>query len=180
MSAKCGSTRDDSARSVRRRCWRQSPEDRRAFVSFATARMRMPGEFTLRAFTVPHAIRRASENNSSIVVVATARNRSMLLTGDIEREAEFELAPRITHVDVLKVAHHGSRSSSTTPLLDAATPRIAIISCGANNWFGHPHASVMTALRERGMNILRTDRNGSIDIVIARTIQCVRQFDTPR
>lgn len=138
------------------------------------------GELRLEAFTVTHAIRRAPENNSSIVVRVETRGRSLLLTGDIEREAEAELAPRIRHVDVLKIAHHGSRSSSTPALLDAAAPRVAVISCGLHNWFGHPHATVLNSLSARHIRVWRIDRSGAIDVDIQPAIVCRPQFDTPR
>ena len=138
------------------------------------------GEFRLDAMTVTHPIRRAAENNSSIVVRAEARRRSILLTGDIEREAEAELAPRIARADILKVAHHGSRSSSTPPLLEAAAPHLAVISCGRHNWFGHPHPAVVRALTQRHIRIWRTDRDGTIDIDIGPYVTCLPQFDTPR
>ena len=128
------------------------------------------GEFQLEAFTMTRTVRRAAENNSSIVVRAEARGRSLLLTGDIEREAESELAPQVKASDILKVAHHGSRSSSTAPLLDAARPRIAVISCGANNWFGHPHPSVVSALRARHIRVWRTDLGGTIDVDLGPTL----------
>ena len=138
------------------------------------------GELHLDAITVTHPIRRASENNSSIVLRVDARNRSLLLTGDIEREAEAELAPRIRHVDILKVAHHGSHSSSTPSLLDAAAPHLAVISCGRHNWFGHPHQTVLQSLITRHIRTWRTDRSGTIDIDISPYVLCRPQFDTPR
>jgi competence protein ComEC len=138
------------------------------------------GELHLDAITVPHTFRRASENNSSIVVRVDANGRSLLLTGDIEREAESELAPMIARVDILKVAHHGSHSSSTSALLDATQPGIAVISCGARNWFGHPHESVLNSLRDRHIRIWRTDRHGTIDTDLIIRSVCTPQFDTPR
>lgn len=138
------------------------------------------GELRLDALTVTHGIRRAAENNSSIVVRVDTRGRSLLLTGDIEREAEAELAPRIRPVDILKVAHHGSGSSSTAPLLDAAAPRMAVISCGARNWFGHPHESVLKSLSARHIRVWRIDRSGTIELDLDPHVTCRPQFDTPR
>ncbi len=137
-------------------------------------------ELRLDAIVASRGYRRAPENNSSVVVRVEARGRSLLLTGDIEREAEAELAPRIAPADVMKVPHHGSRSSSTPALLDAARPHVAVISCGARNRFGHPHESVVRALLERGVRLLRTDRNGTIDVTIQNAIECRPEFDTPR
>lgn len=118
------------------------------------------GPFELRAFLADRTFRHAPENNASIVL----QIGRIALTGDIEREAESEIAPRLARADVLKIAHHGSRSSTTAPLLDAVRPRIALISCGRHNIFGHPHASVIEALRARGVRVWRTDRDGTVDV----------------
>ncbi|HJT16874.1 MAG TPA: DNA internalization-related competence protein ComEC/Rec2 [Thermoanaerobaculia bacterium] len=125
--------------------------------------------------------RRSAENNSSVVLRVTIDKRIVLLTGDIEREAESDLAGSIGRADVLKVAHHGSRSSSTAPFLDAVKPSIALISCGRRNLFGHPHAEVLQAFRERGVRVFRTDISGSIDLEFeGGHIFVHRQIDTPR
>jgi len=118
------------------------------------------GPLTLRAFLAERTFRRAPENNASVVL----QIGPAVLTGDIEREAESEIAPRLEPADVLKIAHHGSRSSTTDPLLDRVKPRIALISCGRHNLFGHPHPSVLESLRARGVHVWRTDRNGTVDV----------------
>ncbi|HEX7808530.1 MAG TPA: MBL fold metallo-hydrolase, partial [Thermoanaerobaculia bacterium] len=94
--------------------------------------------------------------------------RTFLLTGDIEKEAELTLADRDLHADVLKVAHHGSRTSSSASFLALVQPRIAVISCGRRNLFGHPHPAVLDALAERGVRVWRTDRDGSVDVEVRR------------
>ncbi|HKS24114.1 MAG TPA: DNA internalization-related competence protein ComEC/Rec2 [Thermoanaerobaculia bacterium] len=119
-------------------------------------------KFGMKAFVADHTFRHAPENNASVVL----QIGPVLLTGDIEHEAEAELAPRLHHADILKIAHHGSRSSTTPPLLDAVRPRIALISCGRHNIFGHPHPEVLEALRARGIRVWRTDRDGSVEIEI--------------
>ena len=134
-----------------------------------------------RVFLATRTFRRAAENNSSVVLRIGIGRRVVLLTGDVERETESELASRVGRADVLKVAHHGSRSSSTPPFLDAVSPRIGVISCGQRNMFGHPHGSVLDALRERGARVVRTDVNGSIDLEFdGDHIFVHRQIDTPR
>lgn len=138
------------------------------------------GELHIEAIAGRRTYRRDAENNSSVVVRVRTRGRSLLLTGDIESEAEADLAPLIGAVDILKVPHHGSRSSSTPLLLAAARPRLAMISCGARNWFGHPHPSVMKSLSERHIRTWRTDLSGTIDVEIGGAIFCRPQFDTPR
>jgi competence protein ComEC len=126
--------------------------------------VRRLGAVELRAFLADRTFRRAPENNASVVLQVGLAKSHILLTGDIEREAESEIAPRLAQADVLKIAHHGSRSSTTAPLLDAVRPRVALISCGRHNIFGHPHAAVLEALRARGIRIWRTDRDGTVEI----------------
>lgn len=65
-------------------------------------------------------------------------------------------------VDVLKVGHHGSRAALTDDLAAALSPRIALLSCGANNRYGHPHAETLACLEHAGAAILRTDERGDV------------------
>ena len=118
----------------------------------------------IRALVADRTMRRSPENNSSVVLRVQLGRMRVLLTGDIEREAEWELADRDLRADVLKVAHHGSRTSTTPALLDAVKPTIAVISCGRHNFFGHPHAEVLRELRSRRVRIFRTDRDRTIVI----------------
>jgi competence protein ComEC len=76
--------------------------------------------------------------------------------------------------DVLKVGHHGSRTSSTPPFLDAVHPRLALVSVGAGNSYGHPDASVLRALAAAGAAVLRTDLVGS---VVVRTDGCALEVE---
>lgn len=112
--------------------------------------------------------RQSPENNASVVLRVETGGRRFLLTGDIEAEAEITLAldGRELQADVLKVAHHGSRSSTTGRFLDAAQPRLAVISCGRRNLFGHPHQSVLDALAERRIRTWRTDESGTVDVEV--------------
>jgi competence protein ComEC len=122
------------------------------------------GAIRVTAHAVPRTFRRAAENNASVVLHVQLGRTRILLTGDVEREAESLLTARGLGADILKVAHHGSRSSSTPAMLDAVCPRVAVISCGRRNVFGHPHAEVLAALRARRIRVLRTDRDGTIVI----------------
>ena len=118
----------------------------------------------LTAHIAERSFRHARSNNACIVLHTQIGGRSMLFTADIEREAEIHFDDRDLRADVLKVAHHGSRSSTSRLFLDAVAPRIAFISCGRNNLFGHPHPSVLRALEEHGVRTWRTDRDGTIDL----------------
>lgn len=124
------------------------------------------GAFSITAHLADTTFRRAPENNASVVLRAEAGGRRFLLTGDIEKEAELVLADRDLRVDVLKIAHHGSRGSSSEAMLDAVAPRIAVISCGRRNLFGHPHPSVLERLAERNVRTWRTDRDRTVSIEV--------------
>jgi competence protein ComEC len=87
---------------------------------------------------------------------------SFLLAGDIERQVERTLQPG--RADVLKVAHHGSRTSSTEEFLDAVSPAFAIISAGLDNSYGHPNPDVLDRLERHRAVVLRTDLDGMITV----------------
>ncbi|HVR30279.1 MAG TPA: DNA internalization-related competence protein ComEC/Rec2 [Thermoanaerobaculia bacterium] len=103
-------------------------------------------------------------NDRSLVLEASAGGRSLLLTGDISDHIETRLVRRrvLRPVDLLKIAHHGSRSSTSLPFLASAAPRWAVVSAGRGNAYGHPSDSVVRKLERRGIPVLRTDRHGWI------------------
>jgi competence protein ComEC len=116
-------------------------------------------------FLVLHpGLKNTSANNRSVVLWVKLYNSSFLLTGDIEEEAEHEILNNISRLkaDVLKVAHHGSATSTTKQFLELAEPEFAVISSGRNNIYGHPAKNVITRLREKKVTIYRTDENGDI------------------
>lgn len=105
-----------------------------------------------------------SGNNASLVIFTELGGYRWLFTGDLETDGEVELLssyPNLS-IDVLKVGHHGSRTSSSSGFLDQITPEVAIISVGRNNRFGHPHKEVLERLEERNIAIFRTDIHGAI------------------
>ena len=103
-------------------------------------------------------------NDNSLVLMLRYHHQRWLFTGDIEQAAEAQILARYPtetlRAQVLKVAHHGSKTSSTAAFLDAVKPRIAVISRGANNRFGHPHPEVMQRLRQRAIHVLDLARQG--------------------
>jgi competence protein ComEC len=105
-------------------------------------------------------------NDDSLVMRLQFGATSFLLTGDMEKKIEQQLGWEglLQHADVLKVGHHGSRTSSTADLLDAVHPAFALISAGFENSYGHPHPMTLTALKERGAAIYRTDERGLVRI----------------
>ncbi|MEO5818471.1 MAG: DNA internalization-related competence protein ComEC/Rec2 [Gemmatimonadaceae bacterium] len=104
-------------------------------------------------------------NLASAVLMARIGDVRILFTGDAEAEEEewlLEHYPDALHADVLKVAHHGSATSTTSQFLAAVRPRVALVSVGAHNSYGHPDAEVMDALRAADVATLRTDRLGTV------------------
>jgi competence protein ComEC len=112
----------------------------------------------------PRAPPGASANDASIVLRIAYGRRAALLVGDAEHEAEARLVAsgRALGADLLKVGHHGSRTSTGDAFLAAVSPSIATISSGVRNRFGHPTAEVLARLRARSVPALRTDRGGAI------------------
>lgn len=108
----------------------------------------------------------ASGNNDSLVLRLRFGERVLLLTGDIEKGAEAALTstPEDLRSDVVKVAHHGSRTSSTAEFVARTHPRLAVISVGLSSMFGHPHAEVLKRWRASGAEILTTGRSGTITV----------------
>lgn len=110
---------------------------------------------------------KAERNNGSIVLFVKIGGMKWLFTGDLEVEGEEKLIKQYEKlkVDVLKVGHHGSKSSTSEKFLDKIEPKIAVISAGKNNRYGHPNREVMKHLHERNIKILRTDQYGAISYI---------------
>ncbi|WP_456278220.1 DNA internalization-related competence protein ComEC/Rec2 [Bacillus sp. AK128] len=106
----------------------------------------------------------SKKNDGSIVLTAFLDGKSWLFTGDIEEEAEEDLLERYPNlkIDVLKVSHHGSLTSTSSHFLNTVRPRVALISAGLNNRFGHPHPDVLSRLKTYDTVIFRTDQHGGI------------------
>jgi competence protein ComEC len=106
---------------------------------------------------------RQPRNNDSLVMRLSYRASSILLEGDAERPVEQRMAAvHNLKSDLLKVAHHGSATSSTPEFVRAVQPRWAIISVGVGNSFGHPRRETLQHLQEEGALTYRTDRNGAV------------------
>lgn len=113
----------------------------------------------------PHKTEYESLNNHSAVIKITYGKISFLLTGDAEEQSEFEMLASSAvrpQADVLKVGHHGSKSSTSSGFLNAVNPKYAVISLGAGNDYGHPHKVTMDRLSKAGVQVLRTDEKGTI------------------
>ena len=108
----------------------------------------------------------ASENDRSLVLLVSVGERRVLLTADIEADAEGWLVASGSDLraDAIVVPHHGSKSSSTPAFLDAVAPRVAVITVGARNPYGHPHAEVVERYAAREVMLLRTDEDGDVTL----------------
>ncbi|MQA73990.1 MAG: MBL fold metallo-hydrolase, partial [Solirubrobacterales bacterium] len=114
---------------------------------------------------------RADANLLSLVLLARWRGFEALLSGDAEAEAA-PIAPGA--VDVLKVAHHGSADTGLEGLLEEADPRLAVISVGADNPYGHPTPTTLAELEAAGTAVMRTDRDGEVEVDVGRDAWSVR------
>lgn len=107
-------------------------------------------------------------NNNSIALLLEKGNMRFLFTGDAEEEAEADIVAYCAEAgldistDVYQAGHHGSSTSSTQVLMDEIVPAYAVISCGRDNSHGYPHAEIRKSFEERGIQVFRTDEQGSI------------------
>jgi len=109
----------------------------------------------------------ASENDSSLTLLATFGNDRILLPGDLEQSgiAELNAKTPATPITVLKLPHHGSRNSTPGLLLDHFPAKMAVVSVGADNRFGFPHLETVDALNSRQIPLFRTDLDGTVRFV---------------
>ena len=122
----------------------------------------------------------SSINDTSVVLLGEAAGRRFLLTGDVEAGVEAILAGRgIGPVDLLKVGHHGSDTSSTPAFLEALDPAVAVISVGADNDYGHPSPGVIDRLASGGSLVYRTDLDGTVEVELAPDAVRVRAEHGP-
>lgn len=118
-------------------------------------------------FNVLHPVNLSGTvNNNSIILSLSYGEVDLLFTGDAEQEAEASMLAEgiVSNVDILKVGHHGSKSSSSASFLDAVKPEVATYMAGEGNSYGHPHQQTITALAEVGAKIYGTDIHGTITI----------------
>jgi competence protein ComEC len=114
------------------------------------------------------------ENEESLVMKITYKNTSALLEGDAERKTEKQLVQEEPAADLLKVAHHGSATSTTPELLASVKPRYAVISVGTNNVYGHPRPQVLDRLNTARVETYRTDQNGAVSFYLDGTTVAVQ------
>lgn len=108
-----------------------------------------------------------SANDFSIIALLVYKDFELLLTGDIEEKGERQLILNGVSIDadILKVGHHGSKTSTSPAFLEKVAPDVALISLGLNNRYGHPHPSVIERLEKSAIPYYRTDVHGAITVV---------------
>ncbi|MBQ3292404.1 MAG: DNA internalization-related competence protein ComEC/Rec2 [Mogibacterium sp.] len=127
-------------------------------------------------------------NENNMVYIVNYKGVKIMVTGDLLEEDEHEMVKyyagtNALDCDVLKVAHHGSKSSSSEEFLDAVDPEIAVIQVGRNNLYGHPHQQTLARLEERGIKVFRTDLNGAVGIDLKKQgikIDIMKADDRPK
>lgn len=109
-----------------------------------------------------------NENDRSVITMAKIGDKKFLFTGDAEKATEADVLAEKLNIDcdVLKVGHHGSKSSSSEEFLKAASPEYAAISVGKDNSYSHPNSKTLASLRNCGAKIYRTDRDGDISFFV--------------
>lgn len=113
--------------------------------------------------TIIETVDNHSDNNqNSIVCQLDVLNTSFLFMADAETEIEHEFIDKFERIDVLKAGHHGSSTSSSNYFLDIVDPTYAVISCGFDNKYGHPHKEVLDRFNENNIFVYRTDLQGTI------------------
>ena len=131
------------------------------------------GEVMLTCIHPEKGWEEAEPNAYSTVLYLTYGNFTALFTGDLEGEGEKSVRERLTEfslesegVTMLKVAHHGSRNSTDEAFIQAVNPRIALISSGRNNRYGHPHEELLRRLEDHGCRIYQTQESGAITVTV--------------
>ena len=121
--------------------------------------------------TKEQAVSENSINNNALVCKLNYKDFSMLFTGDIEKQAEQVLVSKYGKSDILKstilkVGHHGSKTSSTQEFLELVKAKVALIGVGENNNFGHPNSEVLQRIENLKCEIYRTDKMGEISVMV--------------
>lgn len=157
------------------RALREVARRRRVPLRFVSRENGDAGTVPIEVLWPPSKAAACNENNQSLVLAIGYAGRRLLFTGDIEAEAESRLAAeadlhpgaRALAADILKVPHHGSRTSSTRDLLLAVAPGMAVASLGLDNHFNFPAAEVAARYAELGIPLLRTDHHGAVHLTVS-------------
>lgn len=148
-------------------------EEKQVEVCYMAAgdRMRVGEELVLSCLAPESDVLYDNKNAASMVLLASYGTFDMLLTGDMEADGEMRLleSGMITGgMEVLKVSHHGSRTASSEEFISVLQPQIAVISCGRDNRYGHPHRETLETFSAVGSHVYRTDENGCIRVTVGK------------
>ena len=117
------------------------------------------------------------ENDLSLVFLLKYFNREILFTGDMEEEVENYLLDKFHRpVDIIKIPHHGSDTSSKSELLQVIKPKVGVITVGRNNMYGHPQKEVLNRYDKIGTEVFRTDTMGRIKIILNKADMKIERF----
>ncbi|RPI28301.1 MAG: DUF4131 domain-containing protein [Acidobacteria bacterium] len=144
--------------------WEETYRGQRSRQLRAGDRFQLAGVEHHVLYPGPHPETLSKGNNQSLVLLLRYRDFAMLLTGDIEQDVEEQLSAAVPRVTVLKLAHHGGRHSNSREWLRVTDPRLALISAGRKNPFGHPSPQTLARLSELGIERLCTCELGTIRI----------------
>jgi competence protein ComEC len=160
-----GPTQSDS-QAYRRLVGAAEREPARRETVFAGDWIEAPMGARLLFLHPPRGAAYSNSNNQSLVLMADWRECEILIAGDVERAAERDLLASGADLacDVFKVSHHGSALATSEAFLERARPRLAVISCGRNNPYGHPAPEVVERLTSAGITVARTDRDGAVTV----------------
>ncbi len=128
------------------------------------------GDFNMQVLH-PDTTGRYDINNSSVVVRMQLGETFALFTGDAEHPAERDMLQRGHHLksQILKMGHHGSKTSSLAQFLDSVKPAVGVILCGAGNKYNHPHTEALALMQQHNASIYQTDQHGSILVIVNET-----------
>ena len=115
-------------------------------------------------------------NNSSVVMMLDYKETEILLVGDIEAKVEKELLDDDIDADILKVGHHGSKTSTTANFLERISPQVAFVEVGSKNKFGHPSPEVIQRLENSGIKYYRTDLDGHMEVLTDGEIFRIKKY----
>lgn len=151
--------------------WLALLEKERAIITIARAGQRIIGPEIIVEILHPFENLEGEQikdsNNTSIIARLIWGETSFLFTGDAYKSVENKLAEREVYLDsdVLKIGHHGSKTSTSEEFIKKVSPELAVIQCGRDNSYGHPHQETLAVLEEFDIKILRTDQDGNVKII---------------
>ncbi|SEF84578.1 Metallo-beta-lactamase superfamily protein [Caloramator fervidus] len=132
-------------------------------ISVAKAGISFELDGVLFQFLAPNSLRYDDLNNYSAVLKVVYKDNSILLMGDAEKISENEIIKKFdVKADILKVGHHGSVSSTGENFLKRVSPKYAVVCCGKNNDYGHPHRETLELLSKYNVKVVRTDIDGTV------------------